>query len=351
MRQDPVLLSPLLLTGFIAVLEWLTPPEMPIARLLPAVPALAAALWPVVPTLVLGLVCAAGLAAYAVISSDHPSLFSAGAIGAVTLAAAYASHLRLQREAALAEVRTVADATQKVLLRPIPRSIGPLEIASLYVTATPHARVGGDFFALADTQYGIRLIIGDVRGKGLPALAVAAAVLGSFREAAHEATGLTQLAERLETTLVRDGGGIAPGDPSELFATALLVEIPRHGSQATIFSCGHPPPLQRRKGNVDILGTDDPAPPLNLGGLLATRTPGRPRRFAFQPGDQLLLYTDGVTETRDTAGSFFPLVTWAQEQLTTPPRQALKNLHDALLTHSGNNLNDDIAAIAILKTN
>ncbi len=59
-RQDPVLLSPLILTAFIAVLEGLTPPEMPIARLLPAVPALATALWPVVPTLVLGLVCLSG---------------------------------------------------------------------------------------------------------------------------------------------------------------------------------------------------------------------------------------------------------------------------------------------------
>jgi stage II sporulation SpoE-like protein len=72
-----------------------------------------------------------------------------------------------------------------------------------------------------------------------------------------------------------------------------------------------------------------------------------PRRFVFQAGDQLLLYTDGVTETRDANGAFFPLATWAREQLTTPPRQALNSLHHALLIYSGNNLIDDIA---ILKT-
>ncbi|MGW7674132.1 PP2C family protein-serine/threonine phosphatase [Streptomyces sp. NPDC054775] len=332
----------------LSVLGVLTPPDVEISRLLPAVPALAAALWPVTPTLVLGLACLLGLSLYAVTTSDHSLLFTAGAIGAVTLAAAYASHLRLQREDTLAEVRTVADATQKVLLRPIPPRVGPLEIASLYLTATPHARVGGDFYALADTRYGIRLIIGDVRGKGLPALAVAAAVLGSFREAAHEATDLTQLAKRLETTLLRDNGTLASGDPTELFATATLVEIPRHGNHATIFSCGHPPPLRRRNGSITVLDTDNPAPPLNLGGLLAT--PCLPRRFAFLPGDQLLLYTDGVSETRDTNGAFFPLATWAKKQLTAPPRQALNNLHHALLHHSGNNLNDDIAAVAILKT-
>lgn len=341
-----MLVSPVLLLLLLSVLGVLTPPEVAIARLFPAVPALAAALWPVVPTLIIGLACLLGVALYAVASSEHSLLFTAGAIGAVTVAAAYASHLRLQRENTLTEVRTVADATQKVLLRPIPRRVGPLEIASLYLTPTPHARVGGDFYALADTPHGIRLVIGDVRGKGLPALVTAAAVLGSFREAAHEATDLTQLARRLDVTMRRDDA-LAQGDPVELFATAALVEIPRHGNHATLFSCGHPPPLLARRGSIDILDVDDPAPPLNLGSPI---TPCRPRRFAFRAGDQLLLYTDGVTETRDATGAFFPLAAWAREQLTTAPRQALNNLHDALLKHSGNNLNDDIAAVAIRKT-
>lgn len=348
-RQDPVLLSPLLLTLLLSVLGVLTPPDVSIGRLLPAAPALAAALWRVVPTLVLGLACLLGVAVYAATSSEHSLMFTAGAIAAVTVAAAYASHLRLKRECALTEVSTVADATQKVLLRPLPRYVGPLEIDSLYLTPTPRARMGGDFYALADTQHGIRLAIGDVRGKGLPALVVAAAVLGSFREAAYEATDLTQLAKRLEVTLLRDDAAtLAQGDPAELFATAVLVEIPRHGSHATIFSCGHPPPLLSRRGSIDILDTEDPAPPLNIGGLLTTTC--RPRRFDFRAGDQLLLYTDGVTETRDATGEFFPLTIWARDQLTTSPRQALNNLHHALLEHSGDNLNDDIAAIAIRKT-
>ncbi|MGI5518695.1 PP2C family protein-serine/threonine phosphatase [Streptomyces sp. CA-106131] len=349
MRQDPVLVSPLLLILLLFVLGVLTPPDVTIDRLLPVAPALAAALWPVVPTLLLGLACLLGVALYAVATSDPSLWFTAGAISAVTAAAAYASHLRLQREATLTEVRTVADTTQNVLLRPIPRRVGPLEIATLYQTPTPHARIGGDFYALADTRHGIRLVIGDVRGKGLPALVVAAALLGSFREAAYEATDLTQLAKRLEATLLRgDATALAQGDPAELFATAVLVEIPRHGSHATIFSCGHPSPLLARHGNIDTLDTDDPAPPLNLGSLLTT--PCHPQRFAFRAGDHLLLYTDGVTETRDATGAFFPLTTWAQEQLTTAPRQVLNNLHHALLKHSGNNLNDDIAAIAIRKT-
>ncbi|MFL4902008.1 PP2C family protein-serine/threonine phosphatase [Streptomyces sp. MMS24-I2-30] len=344
-----MLLSPALLTVLLSVLAVLTPPEVPITRLLPAAPALAAALWPVGPTLVLGLACTLGVSVYAVMSSDHSTLFTAAAIGLVTVAAVYASHLRLQREDTITEVRTVADATQKVLLRPIPRRVGPLEIGSLYLTATPHARIGGDFYALADTPDAIRLIIGDVRGKGLPALAMASAVLGSFREAAYEATDLTQIADCLETTLCRDdAAALAQGDPAELFATAVLAEIPRHATHATILSCGHPPPLLGRHGDVHVLDTDDPSAPLNLGGLLTPTF--HPRRFAFATGDQLLLYTDGVSETRAADGTFFPLTTWAHDQLDKPPWHVLKGLHHALLEHSGDNLNDDIAALAIRKT-
>ncbi|MFE9613011.1 PP2C family protein-serine/threonine phosphatase [Streptomyces sp. NPDC006012] len=346
LRRDPVLVSPALLAVLLAVGEVLTPPEKPVYRLLPAVPALAAVLWPVVPTLLLGLVCLLGAGVYAMVSADHTAAFTVGSIGAVTLAAAYASHLRLQREGTITEVRTVADATQKVLLRPIPSHVGPLEIGSLYLTATPHARVGGDFYGLADTSDVIRLIIGDVRGKGLPALAAASAVLGSFREAAYDAVDLAQIASRLETALSRDAAAaFAHGDPSELFATAVLAEIPRDAAHATILSCGHPPPLLGRRGSVHVLDSHDPAPPLNLGGLLTPTF--HICRFAFGAGDQLLLYTDGVTEARGADGTFFPLTVWARDNMDNPPRQVLTCLHDALLEHSGDNLSDDVAAVAI----
>ncbi|MFJ8723120.1 hypothetical protein [Streptomyces sp. NPDC093269] len=58
----------------------------------------------------------------------------------------------------------------------------------------------------------------------------------------------------------------------------------------------------------------------------------------------------GVSETRNARGAFLLLTAWAQKQLTAPPGQAVNNLHQALLEQSENNLNDDIAAIAILKT-
>lgn len=142
---------PLALTAVIGFLTVLTPHDVPFSRLLPAAPALAASVWSVRATLALGLICLLPVIGYALVLSDMTTLYTAGAIGAVTLAAVYASHLRLQREHTLAQVRAVADATQEVLLRPVPDRVRNLEIATLYLAAAPQARIGGDFYAAADT--------------------------------------------------------------------------------------------------------------------------------------------------------------------------------------------------------
>ncbi|MFJ5894622.1 hypothetical protein ACIQFZ_03940 [Streptomyces sp. NPDC093064] len=95
------------------------------------------------------------------------------------------SALRDRRRAQLAQVRSVAEAAQRVLLWPLPEQIGPLKVASLYLAAEAEAQIGGDLYAVARTDGTVRILIGDVRGKGLPAIGEAAVPLGAFREGAH----------------------------------------------------------------------------------------------------------------------------------------------------------------------
>ncbi|MFD3453929.1 PP2C family protein-serine/threonine phosphatase [Streptomyces sp. NPDC058691] len=344
-RRDPVLLSPVALTVVIGLLAVLTPQDVPFSRLLPAAPALAASLWSVRATLTLGVVCLLPVIGFALAFSDMSAFYTAGAIAAVTLAAAYASHLRLQREHTLAQVRAVADATQEVLLRPVPGRIRNLEIATLYLAAAPHARIGGDFYAVADTAHGLRIILGDVRGKGLPAVGVSAAVLGSFHEAAYETPDLGRLAQRLDTSITRYNADVPAADGPERFATAVIVEIPPTGDRASVLSCGHPPALLVHQGATRTVDPADPSPPINLAALIGSGY--HVDQVPFTPGDLLLLYTDGVTETRDDKGDFFPLTAWTRETDTTSPSALLERLHQALLRHSDRNLNDDIACVAI----
>jgi serine phosphatase RsbU (regulator of sigma subunit) len=267
------------------------------------------------------------------------------AIAAVTLAAAYASHVRLQREETLFHVRLVADAAQKVLLRPLPRRIVDVEIESLYLAAQEQARIGGDFYEAADTRFGVRLLIGDVRGKGLAAVGIASAVISSFREAVYDEPDLRDVIRRLETSLTRHSAAFPAHDLPEHFATALIAEIPHRGGHLRILNCGHPPPLLGHRGDIRILEPTTPSPPLNLASLIGDHY--YVDTVPFAPGDQLLLYTDGVTETRDRNGEFFPLPDWIRRQDPAPPRELLDRLHQDLLHYSGGRLDDDIAALAV----
>jgi len=344
-RREAVLLSPLVLTALITGLAFATPREIAFSRLLPAAPALAAAMWTVVPTILLGVFCLTVMIGLSFVYSDLGTPYTAAAIIAVTLAAAYASHLRLQREEMLVQVRLVPDAAQKVLLRPLPRRIQDVEIESLYLAAQEQARIGGDFYEAADTPYGVRLLIGDVRGKGLPAVGAASAVINCFRENAYDQPDLRGVIHRLETSMARYSlASLAPDQP-EHFATALIAEIPCGGGQVRILNCGHPPPLLVRHGEVRVLESAMPSPPLNLGTLIGDHY--TVDYVTFGAGDQMLLYTDGVTETRDRDGMFFPLPDWMRQLGTAPPRELLDRLHRDLIHYSGGRLEDDIAALAV----
>lgn len=98
----------------------------------------------------------------------------------------------------LSQVRAVARAVQEVLLRPLPARIDGLAFHARQLSASRGADVGGDLYEAVATPHGVRVVIGDVRGHGLPAIGAVAAVLGSFREAAHDEPGLDGVLRRLD---------------------------------------------------------------------------------------------------------------------------------------------------------
>ncbi|WP_223837927.1 PP2C family protein-serine/threonine phosphatase [Streptomyces venezuelae] len=192
-------------------------------------------------------------------------LTSPGVLGAslascaafLLLATACALHIRQRLLAELRRTQEIAGAAQRALLRPLPPRIEGLALAAVHGAA-----VGGDLYDALPTRYGVRVVIGDVRGHGLPALGAAAAVLGAFREAAYDEHTLAGVLRRMERALgrhLRDrakaehpaAGGSSPrrgqgeGEPeapvAEEFVTVLLLEIGRDG-RLTALNCGHPWP-------------------------------------------------------------------------------------------------------------
>ncbi|MEU9034109.1 PP2C family protein-serine/threonine phosphatase [Streptomyces sp. NPDC048352] len=318
---------------------------MAFSRLLPAAPALAAAMWPVLPTVLLGTVCLLLMIGLSLVFPDLGTWWTAAGIIAVTVAAAYGSHLRLQRERTLFQVRLVAEAAQQVVLSPMPRRLGKVEIESLYLAAAAEARIGGDFYEVVDTPYGVRLLIGDVRGKGLPAVGAAAAIVNAFREAAYDEADMVSIARRLDASSTRYNAAFPPEGPMERFATALLVEIPHEGGRLDILNCGHPPPLLLNRGGLRVLEPASPSPLLSLAELIGEHY--NVDTFDIAPGDLLLLYTDGIAEARARDGEFFPLAAWMRGQHRTLPRDLLTALHGDLVRYSKGRLDDDVAALAV----
>lgn len=230
----------------------------------------------------------------------------------VSVASLATSTARVRRDKELDKVRRIAQVSQDVVLRPVPAHLDGVRAAGVYLAAEEGAHIGGDLYEVLATPFGIRIIVGDVRGKGLPAVRSAAAVLGAFREAADYEPELPRMALRCEAALRREltraqslEETTEPRDPAEEFVTVVLAQI-TDAPVVELVSRGHPPPLLLCRGEASSLETTSPLPPLGLEEFLST-SPIPIEKYPFGQGDRLLLYTDGVLEARDPARNFFDL--------------------------------------------
>ncbi|MDX2675395.1 PP2C family protein-serine/threonine phosphatase [Streptomyces sp. NY05-11A] len=282
------------------------------------------------------LLCAA-LAWYDNLTDVRRASMTFTTVVGVTIAGLVAVSMRRKREAELDSVRSIAEAAQRVLLKPVPRLAGRLRAAVSYTSAVAEARIGGDLYEVVAAPEGVRVIVGDVQGKGVEAVETAAVVLGAFREAALDETDLVQVGRRIERSVTRQLDG-------EKFVTAILAEVSGH--QVTFLNFGHPAPmLIRSDGTVHL--PEPPAAALPLG--LSEHGTAEPEPFdtSFLPGDQLLLYTDGIIEARDAAGRFYALTERAHLLKEADPEAALETLRQDLLQHVNGPLQDDAAMLLL----
>lgn len=302
----------------------------------------------------------------------------------VTFASYLIAQRRLRTQRAYDDVRRIADVTQRVLLRPLPARIGPVTAAVEYLSAASGAQIGGDFYEIIETPYGVRAILGDMRGNGLDAVSGAATLLGAFREAGAVEPALEAVARRLDAALTRRArelrrvelaratdrrqDGLA-GLWAEDFATAVLVQIPygaaddaaapstaddprtgwhgQGGGEATLVLCGHPAPFLVRGGETRAV---EPAPcglPLGLGPLAAEPYAVTGVKVPFAVGDTLVLYTDGVSDARTRGGSFFPLSGLLHDVHDLSPDEIADFLRNRLLEHVLGALHDDAAMVVL----
>ena len=257
-------------------------------------------------------------------------------LGVLALLAAFAvanSALRTAAQRRLSQVRAVARVAQSALLRDVPATVAAGRLASRYVSAAAEARVGGDLLEVVSDGDRLRWLIGDTRGKGLPAVRLASIAMTSFRDAcAHPGLSLPEIARVVDQSVARAAG-------EEDFVTALFAEFDPRG-WLELVTCGHPPPLRlTADGGLQALTPAAYATPLGLHPEMRTST------FTVGAGDRLVFYTDGLLEARDRAGRYFRLEDCLGTLRRADLDAAADELLDRLRAHTGRRLGDDVALL------
>lgn len=243
-----------------------------------------------------------------------------------------AARWREARERKLSAVILVADAAQKAILAPLPPALGAVRLTACYRSAASEAVVGGDFYDAVRAEGAVRLIVGDVKGKGLDAVATAARVVGAFRLAAVTNPSLEEVA--LDVNRCVSGGALG-----EDFVTAFFLELPQEGPARAV-NCGHPAPLVIADRPVTL--NAEASPPLGIAQEFS------PAEVAVPPGTRVLLFTDGLIEARDGKGAFFPLSAAVADASDVLDDDAfLDVLLEKVDRHTAGALGDDLAMVLV----
>ncbi|MFI5758227.1 PP2C family protein-serine/threonine phosphatase [Streptomyces sp. NPDC051569] len=356
--QPRAQLIPVGVVALAVLMDLVTPTEVTFAPLLLVAPVVAA---PLLPPALIALVGLTAMTFHAFLTYlDGTFGWQSGLASQLSIAAVTALAIGINRAFQLRDTKTlrareVAAVAQGAVLPTPPSSLGSLRIAARYVPAEDEALIGGDLYVVQDTPHGTRLMVGDVRGKGLGAVAAVSVDIGAFRYAADEAPDLHHLVHSLELALLREGERRANVDEQEGFTTALIVEFPPDQDIVRVVNRGHPPPLLLgARGTVTPLEPSEEAPPLGMTTLGTWASPVD--TFPFPPGSTLLCYTDGITEARDATGSFYDpvdrlprLVQHRALGKARPltPEQILDALIHDVARHSGGIPQDDQALLAL----
>ncbi len=204
----------------------------------------------------------------------------------------------------------------------------------------PWHEVGGDAFDYSLDGDTLHLAVFDGMGHGLGATLLASVALAAYRNARRSGQPLLETAQVVDRVLAEHFG-------DDSFVTAVLGRLDLVTGTLSLLCAAHPAPLLIRNGRPVGEVTVDPGLPLGF----STRDDGVVDA-SLQPGDRLLLFSDGVVEARSTDGLFFGLdrlvdLVTRQESGRQPAPETLRRLINAVLEHQQDMLQDDATVLLL----
>jgi hypothetical protein len=203
--------------------------------------------------------------------------------------------------------------------------------------------MGGDAYDYAINDDGfLHLAIFDGMGHGLAAAGVTAFALSAYRHSRRSRARPAAMYAAIDAA-------VHDQYPTSRFVTGLIAELHVASGRLRWISAGHPPPLLLRNGH--LVGTLDVAPSPPFGLRLAEGEPVEGEE-SLQPGDMVLLYSDGLTEARRPDGELFTeerLAEFIEREAANglPAPETLRGLRDAIIERGAGALRDDATALLI----
>ncbi len=335
-----------LLTAAVVVLDAFTGDDLPVIPLLVVLPALTSVFCSVRQT-----TAVAAWVTAVVVATRIPAtgafwdvLFLIGFTALASSLGVVACAARIRHATEVARLRTAAVALQRQILRPLPIVTSRICAHGLYEPIEEDRFVGGDIYEVVQSPHGTRVIIGDVQGKGLPAIGAGFAALGAFREAAVRESDIVAVADSVEDAVARHNAFTAETGEAERFVTALVLGFDG-GDRVQVVNCGHLPPRLLHDGRASVVTLHRTSVPLGMADLSGDARAAE--WIDFPPDAALLVCTDGVTEARDATGDFYPfderLGRWADRD----PDQVLEALQADLQDFAGGVRRDDVAVLVL----
>ncbi|MFL6136805.1 MAG: PP2C family protein-serine/threonine phosphatase [Frankiaceae bacterium] len=207
----------------------------------------------------------------------------------------------------------------------------------------PAYEVGGDSFDYAVDAATAQFMVLDAMGHGLDAGLLATVAIGAYRNNRRAGLDLPEVIAAIDAALADSFGG-------EKFATAVLGELELASGRLRWHGAGHPAPLLLRGGRVVKALESEVGLPLGLGKVLGAAR-GIAEEF-LEPGDRILLFTDGVVEARSPDGEFFGVerladIATRETAAGQPAPETMRRLMHAILGHQAGILHDDATTMLV----